>query len=99
MLLGRTKKNELTIQRMNKSSFGANLFDLYNDGFYLDEFIGQFAKMKIENAIERLLSDNADLGEEKDLSEENDIAELAELIGEPILRGSIKKLLGKKRGK
>lgn len=43
-------ENELEI----KSTFGANIYDIYNDSFFMDSFMGEFAQRKINQIIDIL---------------------------------------------
>lgn len=93
ILLLERKGRGLTVRPMCRPSFGANLFDLYNDGFFTEDFIGEFAKEKIERAIRAL-----QMAAEREQGEANreELRKFIGLIGEPILRGSLNKMLEQK---
>ncbi|WP_348825514.1 AAA family ATPase [Flavobacterium aestuarii] len=74
-------------------TMGGNIFELFNDGFYVKEFISEFAFDKINEAIKWL-------NDEK--SEFNDILEVEnfnKLIGESLIRDEIQKMIDFKKMK
>ena len=78
---------------MTKPTLGANIFDLYNDGFYLDSFIGEFAQRKISALIRKIsqwyFSDKIMVSDE----ELNTAKHIVDLIGEPILERKLNEML------
>lgn len=48
------KKNDTYSEDIsdNKKTFGANIYDLYHDSFFMDQFMGQFAQKKINEIID-----------------------------------------------
>lgn len=81
-----------------KHSFGANFYDILQDGFYFkDGFIGSFANKKIQNAIEKInsLSKNKlnQDGIYKAIYKEIDI------IDEPLIKIKLHEMLAEKVGK
>lgn len=65
-------------------SFGANIYSLYRDGFFLNEgFMGSFAKRKIQEVIEWLNDDS-------NFEDEENIKKIIEIIGEPVLRDKLR---------
>lgn len=72
-----------------QETFGANIHTLYSKGFFLDSLIGEFAKNKIQYVIDRLNNP-----EEQDIE---DIQKHIDLIGEPILKNQLQKMLNTKR--
>ncbi|WP_322969416.1 AAA family ATPase [Faecalibacter sp. LW9] len=76
-------------QLEEKSSFGANIHQLYNNQFFLKNgAIGEFAKNKIEKILDYI-----------DKSEQIDVdktAKLIQMIGEPVIRIRLEELLKNK---
>lgn len=75
-----------------KHTFGANIFDLYRDGFFLTRFMGEFAYDKISAAIRVIYQkyENRDGVSEQDYISAKAIVDL---IGEPFLRNKIMSLI------
>lgn len=95
--LGQTADNQIEIKRMEKLTFGANIFDLYNDGFYLDSFIGEFAHKKIGEAIKTIYDyfcckDNC---EDKIVESKK----IADIIGEPVMQKNLMYMINNRRKK
>lgn len=74
-------------KRIKCLCFGANIYDLYNKGFFVDASIGEFARNRIIEIDNR--------NKEK-LLQENDL-QLIEQIGEPMLRNTLKRKLLQRR--
>ncbi|MGV3613268.1 MAG: hypothetical protein ACO1N0_20080 [Fluviicola sp.] len=75
-------------KRINEvQSFGSNIHDLLADGFYLSNFLGEFAKYEIEKVIKMLDKPrrNTNYSPEKILA-------IIDLIGDPIIRHRLKDL-------
>lgn len=72
-----------------KNSFGANIHDLLDDDFFLNNgFMGEFAKTKIESLIDYLeKNENLDFVE-KGWNKESS-RKFIEIIGEPILKSTL----------
>ncbi len=82
-------KNELKI----KSTFGANIYDIYSDSFFVNNFMGEFAQNKINEVIKII-------DEYKEKKEKNpdefmpnekalDNLKIVKSIGEPLLRNKL----------
>lgn len=98
VMLEKRNNGICVIREKGKQTFGANIFDLYNNSFLLDSFIGEFAQKKIEIIIKEtalLYNQNVIVSQEKLDSFEK----MIELIGEPILRNKLKTMLGKIGGR
>lgn len=68
------------VYQMQENTFGANIHNLYRNGFFLKEVpIGEFANEKIENLFERI--------RRNDLTES--MLDEIRLIGEPIIRNQL----------
>lgn len=79
------EKGELIIEHPNKSTFGANINELLADSFFFENsLIGEFAKEKIQLAINNIRSDT----DFKPLIalEKTQIKGVINLIGEPFLK-------------
>lgn len=82
-------------QDSHKETFGANIYKLFDDSFYLGEKgqIGEFAKGKIQQIIEEVIKAK----NEKRVDEYNEIQlqQSINLIGEDILRNKLYEMLFK----
>lgn len=74
-----------------KPTLGGNIFELFQDGFYMKEFIGEFAFNKINEAINFLNDKESTF---KDLSE---VESFTKLIGEDIIRSEIQRVIDLKK--
>lgn len=84
----------LTISTNTKSTcFGANIYDLLNQDFFMNNTVGEFATKKINSYIKRIndITEKSD-----DLSE---IEYFIEQIGEPLIKNAMKKRLDEKKHK
>lgn len=80
------RKNPLQDKKM---TFGANIHSLLSDGFFMKEgLIGDFAKKKINQLIDDLIENRANLSSER----RNEIKLMIPLIGEPIIRKKVMEL-------
>lgn len=74
------------VRKPNLVSFGANIFDIYKDSFFLENgFMGEFAKTKILKVKDFLTGQSNDMKLE-------DAEHIINMIGEPILKSSLRKL-------
>lgn len=72
------------IERNDQNTFGANIYTLLADTFYMENgFAGEFAQKKINQILDDLLPDSNSTLEKKD---RKDILFKIELIGEPVIR-------------
>lgn len=80
-------------QDFSKSTFGANIYDIYSDSFFVDDFMGKFAQNKINDVIKII-------DEYKEKKEKNpdefmpnekalDNLKIVKNIGEPLLRNKL----------
>ncbi len=75
-----------------KQTFGANIHTLLSDSFFMEEgLIGEFAKSKIDKVIELL--NKSDLEKE----ELEYCEKIISIIGEPIIKNQLQKMLDSKR--
>ncbi|WP_274062494.1 AAA family ATPase [Vibrio parahaemolyticus] len=78
--------NEGKVVDNDLKTFGANLYDLYDQAFFLDqEKIGTFAFSKIIEASENIYSSNKDL--------KNNAKLLIDIIGDDLIRGQLKGMI------
>ena len=75
-----------------KQTFGANIHTLLSDSFFMDDgLMGEFAKEKIDDLISYL-------NDEKSTIKDNDEAQkLLNMIGEPIIKNQLQRMLDSKR--
>lgn len=76
-----------------KNTFGANIHTLLSDGFFMQNgLMGEFAKNKIEEVVK-------DLNSSDPLSKDNlkNIEQVISIIGEPILKRELQRMLDSKR--
>ncbi len=73
-------------------TFGANIFDLYTDAFFVESSFGEFAKGKIKDVVKDLTLNEK--GEYSDLSKERikEIEYIINSIGEKLISAKLKKL-------
>ena len=80
-------------QDFTKSTFGANIYDIYSDSFFVNNFMGEFAQNKINEVIKII-------DEYKEKKEKNpnefmpnekalDNLKIVKSIGEPLLRNKL----------
>ncbi len=80
-------------QDFSKSTFGANIYDIYADSFFVNNFMGEFAQNKINDVIKiideykKIKEKNPDefMPNEKAL----DNLKIVKSIGEPLLRNKL----------
>ncbi len=75
----------------HKPTLGGNIFELFQDGFYMKEFIGEFAFNKINEAINFLNDKESTF---KNLVE---VESFVKLIGEDIIRGELQRVIDLKK--
>ncbi|MFY4810651.1 hypothetical protein ACOTWH_08500 [Aliarcobacter butzleri] len=73
-------KNELKI----KSTFGANIYDIYSDSFFVNNFMGAFAQNKINEVI-KIIEKNEKISDKK----VSNLLKIVKNIGEPLLRNKL----------
>ena len=84
--LKREKGVTRNVRKPNSVSFGANIFDIYKDSFFLENgFMGEFARTKILKVKDFLNDQNNNMSFE-------DAEQIINMIGEPILKASLRKL-------
>nr|WP_315394820.1 AAA family ATPase [uncultured Sphingobacterium sp.] len=86
-------KNGELVQNGFERTFAANIHNLLKGGFFMNGAMGEFAKSHIDNVIIDLKSplisiDNLEHIQEK----KNKIEKEIEIIGEPLIRNSLKKM-------
>lgn len=94
VFLNKTEKgNCVVVDSINvKNTFGANIYSLYKDNFFLDGLpIGDFAKSRIEKLFD-ILRNKEEIQRGYILIIKKEI----EMIGEPILKGQLMKLYHEK---
>lgn len=82
-----------TIENSGSVTFGANIYDLFKDSFFMDKgFIGEFAKQKIEELFDELI-DLRDTQEEITYPEYVKLRQRVEMIGDRIIRTRLEDIL------
>ncbi|MDN5106756.1 hypothetical protein PJV93_06085 [Aliarcobacter butzleri] len=71
-------------QDFSKSTFGANIYDIYADSFFVDDFMGKFAQNKINEVI-KIIEKNKKISDKKASS----LLKVIKNIGEPLLRNKL----------
>jgi len=75
----------------HEETFGANIFKLYHDSFYLDSFIGAFAESKITKAIDVIYKEyNNDKPNKKEYRE---ACNVVKLIGDKLVQQEINRMI------
>lgn len=80
-------------QDFDKSTFGANIYDIYSNSFFVDDFMGKFAQNKINEVIK--IIDEYKKKKEKNPDEfmpnekALDNLKIVKSIGEPLLRNKL----------
>jgi predicted ATPase len=75
-----------------KQTFGANIHTLLSDSFFMEDgLMGEFAKNKIEEVIDYLND------KKSPIKDNNKAQKLIDIIGEPIIRNQLQKMLDSKR--
>jgi len=80
------------VKKNKVKTFGANIFDLYKEGFFVDSTFGEFSKNKIKDIVKLLSPKN---GEYNIIGIENnkeEIEYIIETIGEPLIANRIKNM-------
>lgn len=75
-------------QDFTKSTFGANIYDIYGDSFFVDDFMGKFAQDKITHIIEQIESHKIDK-QTITVEESKKLLKVVKNIGEPLLRNKL----------
>ncbi len=70
-----------------KETFGSNIHTLFTNSFFLSGLLGDFAKSKIDAAINYLNNKP-----QEDFTNDEDIQKFIRIIGEPILRNQLQKM-------
>ncbi|SDC57427.1 AAA family ATPase [Halanaerobium congolense] len=83
-------RGDCKVLKNSNNTFAQNIHTLFKDDFFMDSTFGEFAKQSVEKIIE-------DLKKEKVTGEDFErITEISELIGEPVLKSYLKKLINNK---
>lgn len=93
IFLDRNKEdgNTVVVNPVTKhATFGGNIFDLFSDSFFVEEFISAFAYNRIDQAFKFLK------GEESVFKDINDVIKFSKIIGETLIRDEIQKLIMRK---
>ena len=75
-----------------KSTFGANIYDIYNDSFFVNDFMGEFAQTKIKYVIELIKQYKIEKKDKKKNISVEEILKAKKIIsniGEPLLKNKL----------
>lgn len=98
-------KIEIVNGKAKTESFAANIYDLYKNDYILDDFIGDFAKAKIDEAIKSIYNvyikirnrfvfkNGNELISEKENIKYLSAKKIVEIIGEPILKNKLLEMI------
>ncbi|MFA0960310.1 AAA family ATPase [Roseivirga sp. BDSF3-8] len=97
----RLKEGRSESETDKSKTFGANIYSLLKDSFFLDAYIGKHARLEIQKLINTLRDkppkDNSDLKIDEKLDESSELLkERIEMIGEPFLREKLSEMYYKK---
>ena len=83
--------SQVLVSANQKPTLGGNIFQLFQNGFYMNEFIGEFAFNKINEAINYL--------NEKESTFQNllEVESFTKLIGEEIIRSELQRVIDMKK--
>lgn len=84
------EEGEKRDNKVTEQTFGANIYDLLKNQFFMSAPVGEIARRRINEIIEYANSQS--------ISEELDYNKIVELLGDSYLRNSLKYMLGKKKG-
>jgi predicted ATPase len=89
VFLKKEENSKFSVDRQNfdKRTFGANIYDIYNDSFFMKSFMGEFAEKKINEAITsiELHKKKENIANEEALN----LLKIVSNIGEPLLRNKL----------
>jgi hypothetical protein len=75
----------------HKPTLGGNIFELFSDGFFVTEFISEFAFNKINDAFKFLYA------EPSTFLSLNEVESFTKLVGEPIISEELQKLIDRRK--
>lgn len=75
-------------QDFTKSTFGANIYDIYADSFFVNNFMGEFAQNKIDEIIDLIESHKKD-NQTISKNQVPNLLKIVKNIGEPLLRNKL----------
>lgn len=73
-------------------TFGANIFDLYSNAFFVESSFGEFAKSKIKEVVKDLTPDDSGNFKEIDKTRILEIEYLLDSLGEPLVKNKLQKM-------
>lgn len=88
------EEGELKHNSITEQTFGANIYDLLKNQFFMSSPVGEIARLKMNEIIEYT---NADDKNENDKKLIDQYLELVEKFGDSYLRNTLKYMLNKKR--
>jgi len=95
LFLDRNNEGNTEISNIEReNTFGANIYSLLSDSFFMENTIGKFAEEKMKVALEMLKANHNDYSHEKI----NELKYIIDSIGEPIIKEQFEYLYDKKFG-
>ncbi|MES2573802.1 MAG: AAA family ATPase [Bacteroidota bacterium] len=95
LFLNRNNEGNTEISNIEReNTFGANIYSLLSDSFFMENTIGKFAEEKMKVALEMLKANHNDYSHEKI----NELKYIIDSIGEPIIKEQFEYLYDKKFG-
>jgi hypothetical protein len=82
----------------NIKTFGANIFDLYSNAFFVESSFGEFAKIKIKEVVKDLTPDDSGNFKEIDKTRILEIEYLLDSLGEPLVKNKLQKMYDNYKG-
>ncbi|TDW51576.1 putative AbiEii toxin of type IV toxin-antitoxin system [Flavobacterium sp. 270] len=95
LFLDRNDDGNTEISDMERdNTFGANIYSLLSDSFFMENTIGNFAEEKMKSALDMLKTKHNDYSKEKI----NELKYIIDSIGEPMIKEQFEYLFNKKFG-
>lgn len=85
------KGNCKVVRNKTLNTFGANIFDLYKESFFLTSTFGEFAKGQIKKVVRLLTPINGEYKEDEIEKNKDEIKYIINSIGEPIIKNRLEK--------
>lgn len=99
IMLDKTEKVKCKVIEVNNKTFGANIFNLYKDAFFIESSFGEFSKNKIKEVIDLFettwdgANKKATYINEKEITERRlEIEHIINSIGEPLIKKKLENI-------
>ena len=89
-LLGKDENSKFSEDKQDftKTTFGANIYDIYADSFFVNDFMGKFAQDKINQVI-KTINKYKKKKEKIPNDEASNLLKIVSNIGEPLLKNKL----------